>query len=169
MLALLETLTDIIRLRKGPDAIPYSWLLCLLVLMLWVVAGFAITLTTPEMDDRDFLVATLTSVVGLACYASVIVLSDKTPRLLQTVTAIVGCGAILSLLSVVVDVVLSPFASDGATNVTVTLVLLWSVPVEGHIIARAIDRHWYVGILIAMAVFIFQLYLFALLNPDPAA
>ena len=28
--------------------------------------------------------------------------------------------------------------------------MLWSVPVEGHIIARAIDRHWYLGIAIAV-------------------
>jgi hypothetical protein len=168
MLALLETLFEIIRLRKGPDAIPYSWALCLFTLMLWVVAGFAITLTTPEMDDADFLVATLTSVAGLACYASIIVLSGNTPRLLQTVTAIFGCGAVLSLVSVAVDVSLSPLLSGDATNIIVTLVLLWSVPVEGHIIARAIDRHWYVGIFMAMAVFIFQLYLFTLLNPDPA-
>jgi hypothetical protein len=169
MLALLETLFDIIRLRKGPDAIPYSWVLCLFILMLWVVAGFVMTLTTPEMDDRDFLVAMLTSVVGLACYASIIVMSGKTPRLLQTVTAIFGCGALLSLLSVAVDVLLSALARDATANIVVTLVLLWSVPVEGHIIARAIDRYWYVGILIAMAVFIFQLYLFAVLNPNPVA
>ncbi len=169
MLALLETLFDIIRLRKGPDALPYSWALCLVVLMLWVVAGFAITLTTPEMDDRDFLVAMLTSVTGLACYAAIIVLRGRTSRLLQVVTAIVGCGALLSFLSVAVDVSLSSLLSDDAANIVVTLVLLWSVPVEGHIIARAIDRHWYVGILIAMAVFILQLYLFALLNPDPTA
>jgi hypothetical protein len=79
MLALFETLFDIIRLRKGPDAIPYSWILCLL-----------------------------------------------------------------------------------------SLVLLWSVPVEGHILARTIDRHWYVGIVVAMAVFIFQFYLMYLLDPTPA-
>ena len=167
MLALLETLFDIIRLRKGPDAIPYSWGLCLFILLLWMVAGFAITLTTPEMTDRDFLVAMLTSVAGLACYAAIIVLGGKAPRLLQTVTAIFGCGALLSLLSVAVDVVLSPLLSDDAANIVVTLVLLWSVPVEGHIIARAIDRQWFVGILIAMAVFILQFYLFAILNPDP--
>jgi hypothetical protein len=47
----------------------------------------------------------------------------------------------------------------------VTLILLWSIPVEGHIIARAIDRHWYVGIGAALAVFVFQLFLYGVLNP----
>ena len=34
------------------------------------------------------------------------------------------------------------------------------------IIARAIDRHWYLGIAVAMAVFLFQLYLYAAMNPN---
>lgn len=167
MLALFQTLFDIIRLRKGPDAIPYSWLLCLLALTLWMLAGLAITLMTGEMSDRDFLVGTFTGVVALACYAAILVASGQTPRLLQTVTAILGCWAIISFLFVAGTVVFSFFLSENATNLVVTLILLWSIPVEGHIIARAIAAHWYVGIVVAMAVFILQLYLYALLNPSP--
>ncbi len=169
MLALITTLFDIIRLRRGPDAIPYSWALCLMALLAWMLAGLVITLVSDAMDDRDFLVGTFTGVVGLAFYATIIVSSGKTPRLLQTVTAILGCGALLSLLFVAGQAVLTPLLSENLANLVVTLILLWSIPVEGHIIARAIDRHWYVGIVVAMAVFIFQLYLYAFLNPDASA
>lgn len=165
MLALIKTLFDIIRLRKGPDAIPYSWVVTLVTLLLWLVAGFVIAATTEEMTDEDFLVGVFTGVVGLGCYASIVVLSGHTPRLLQTVTAILGCGAVLSFLFVLGTVALTPLLSTGTTDVIVTLILLWSIPVEGHIIARAIDRHWYVGIVAAMAVFVFQLFLYGVLNP----
>ena len=165
MLALIKTLFDIIRLRKGPDAIPYSWVVTLITLLLWLVAGFVIAATTEEMTDEDFLVGVFTGVVGLACYASIVVLSGHTPRLLQTVTAILGCGAVLSFLFVLGTVALTPLLSAGTTNLIVTLILLWSIPVEGHIIARAINRHWYVGIVAAMAVFVFQLFLYGVLNP----
>ncbi|MBT8107418.1 MAG: hypothetical protein KJP17_04245 [Gammaproteobacteria bacterium] len=165
MLALLKTLFDIIRLRKGPDAIPYSWVITLITLLLWLVAGFVIAAVTEEMNDEDLLVGVFTGVVGLACYASIVVLSGHTPRLLQTVTAILGCGAVLSFLFVIGTVALTPLLSAGTTNLIVTLILLWSIPVEGHIIARAIDRHWYVGIVAAMAVFVFQLFLYGVLNP----
>ena len=165
MLALLKTLFDILRLKKGPDAIPYSWLITLITLMLWLVAGFVIAAMTEEMSNEDFLVGTFTGVVGLACYAAIVVLSGRTPRLLQTVTAILGCGALLSFLFVVGTLVLTPLLSANMTNLVMTLILLWSIPVEGHIIARAIDRHWYVGIVAAMAVFVFQLFLYAYLNP----
>ena len=165
MLALLETLFAIIRLKKGPDAIPYSWFLCLITMTMWLFAGLAMTAVTEELGEADFLLGTFTGVVGLACYASIIVLSGHTPRLLQTVTAILGCGAMLSLLFIAGDVLLSPILSASVANLVVTLILLWSIPVEGHIIARAIDRHWYVGIVAAMAVFVFQLFVYALLNP----
>jgi hypothetical protein len=36
--------------------------------------------------------------------------------------------------------------------------ILWSVSVKGHIIASAIDRHRYVGLAIAVAVLILQLF-----------
>ena len=157
MLALVETLFAIIRLKKGPDAIPYSWFLCLITMTMWLFAGLAMTAMTEELGEADFLLGTFTGVAGLACYASIIVL--------QTVTAILGCGAVLSLLFIVGNVLLPPLLGASVTDLVVTLVLLWSIPVEGHIIARAIDRHWYVGIVAAMAVFVFQLFLYSLLNP----
>lgn len=172
MLALLRTLFDIVRLRKGPDAIPYSWLVCLIALLLWLFAGLWTTIATPGMNDRDFLYSTFTGVIGLAAYAAIVVTSGHTPRLLQTVTAILGSGALISLMFLAASRLLPPlftpvpFLGQGAVNMVVTLILLWSIPVEGHIIARAIDRHWYLGIAVAMAVFVFQLYLYSAVNPN---
>ena len=172
MLALLETFFDIVRLRKGPDAIPYSWPVCFLALFLWLLAGLVMTMITPELDDADFLYGTFTGVVGLATYAAIVVANGQTPRLLQTLTAILGCGALISFMFVAGNALLPPlfsvvpFLGQNVVSVVATLILLWSIPVEGHIIARAIDRHWYLGIAVAMAVFLFQLYLYAAMNPN---
>lgn len=168
MLALFLTLFDIVRLRKGPEAIPYSWVLCLVVLTLWLLAGFAIALSTESIDDQDFLNSTFTGVVALACYAAIVVSSGHTPRLLQTATAILGCGALISFLYLVETVVLGALVGEPVTNLIAMLIVFWSVPVEGHIIARAIDRHWYVGIAAAMAVFVFQWFLYDFLSANTA-
>lgn len=172
MLALLRTLFDIVRLRKGPDAIPYSWLVCFIALLLWLFAGLSTTMATPGMNDDDFLYGTFTGVVGLAVYAAIVVTSGHTARLLQTASAILGSGAFISFMFLAASVLLPPlfaplpFLGQNAVNIVVTLILLWSIPVEGHIIARAIDRHWYLGIAIAMVVFVFQLYLYSAVNPN---
>ena len=168
MLALFLTLFDIVRLRKGPEAIPYSWVLGLVVLTLWLLAGFAIALSTESIDDRDFLNSTFTGVVALACYAAIVVSSGHRPRLLQTATAILGSGALISFLYLVETVVLGALVGEPVTTLIAMLIVFWSVPVEGHIIARAIDRHWYVGIAAAMAVVVFQWFLYDLLSANTA-
>ncbi|MDJ0711152.1 MAG: hypothetical protein QNJ14_12205 [Woeseiaceae bacterium] len=165
MLALIETLFDIVRLRKGPDAIPHSGFVFGLIVVLWFFSSVVMTVTTEELDDRSFLTGLIVGLIGLACYAAVVILAGRGTRILQTVAAILGCGALLNLMFVVGNVFLTPFIGANITNIIVTLILFWSIPVEGHIIARAIDRHWYAGIVIAMAVFVFQLIVFGLLDP----
>jgi hypothetical protein len=39
--------------------------------------------------------------------------------------------------------------------------LPWALAVRGHIIARAIDRHWYLGITFALLIFVLQ-YVFVI-------
>jgi drug/metabolite transporter (DMT)-like permease len=169
VLVFIQTLFDIIRLQKGPDAVPYSRVLFAITVGLWLFAGMVITLSTPELDQRDFVLGILTGVVGLLCYAAVIIADGKRPRLSQAITAIIGCGALLSLIVVICDVLLSMVLSERLTGLVVTLILLWSVPVEGHIMARTLERHWYTGVAIAMAVFVLQLYLYSVISPAPAA
>jgi hypothetical protein len=165
VLALIETLFDIIRLRKGPDAIPHSTVLFVVIVALWLFAGLIMTLLTAELDERDFVVGTITGIAGLLCYTAIVVLSGKRARLMQTVMALLGCGALLSLMFVAGNVFLTPFLSENISNLIVTLILLWTVPVEGHIISRAVDRHWYIGVIVAMAVFVFQLILYSAMDP----
>jgi len=165
VLALIETLFDIIRLRKGPDAIPHSTVLFVVIVAFWLFAGLIMTLLTAELDERDFVLGTITGIAGLLCYTAIVVLSGKRARLMQTVMALLGCGALLSLIFVAGNVFLTPFLSENISNLIVTLILLWTVPVEGHIISRAVDRHWYVGVVAAMAVFVFQLILYSAMDP----
>jgi len=86
---------------------------------------------------------------------------------LQTISAILGCGALISLAFVAEFVLFTPFLGQSISALVAQLILLWSVPVEGHIIARAIDRHWYVGILIAISVFALQFVLYNLVSSSP--
>ncbi len=165
MLALLETLFDIVRLRKGPDAIPHSGLMLIVIIILWLGSSVVATVMVPQLDAASFLPDLIVSVAGLMCYAAVISLAGYGARLMQAFMAVLGCNAMLVLLYVASKVFLSPFLSEQLTGIVALLILLWSVPVEGHIISRTIERHWYLGIVIAMAVFIFQLTLRPVIAP----
>jgi len=157
VLPLVRTLFDIVLLRKGPDSIPRSAVLFVLIVGLWLFSS----------DESDFLVGLFANLVGILCYAAVVVISGHSPRVLQTISAILGCGALISLAFVAEFVLFTPFLGQSVSGLVAQLILLWSVPVEGHIIARAIDRHWYVGILIAISVFAFQFVLYNIVSSSP--
>jgi hypothetical protein len=156
VLPLIKTLFQILALRRGPDAIPRSWLLLSMSVALWVFSALAGLALIDRFNDTDFFLGLFSGLVGIACYSALVVFSGRGARLLQTVSAIIGCSALIFLAFVAEYVLFMPFLGATTTGFVATLILFWSVPVEGHIIARAIDRHWYIGIMIAVAVFCLQ-------------
>ncbi len=120
-----------------------------------------------QFDESDFFLGFFSGTIGILCYAGIVVVSGKSSRLLQTVSAVVGCGALISLAFVAEYVLLLPFLGEAPTGLFANLLLLWSVPVEGHIIGRAIDRHWYIGILMAVAVFVLQYVVYSVVTSTP--
>ena len=162
MIPLIRTLFDIVLLRKGPDAVPHSGLLFVMVLGMWLFSSLAGLALIDRFDENDFFLGLFSGIVGIACYSVVVVLGGYSSRLLQTITTLIGCGALIFLVFVAEYVLFRPFVGERITGLIANLILLWSVPVEGHIIARAINRHWYIGILVAIAVFALQYILYNL-------
>ncbi len=160
VLPLIRTLFDIVLLRKGPEDIPRSAILLLMSLGLWLLAELTSLALIDRVDDSDFLNETFSLLLAVIYYSVVVIIMGHGQRIRQTITAIVGCGALLALSFTAVFVIVGQFVGAIALELIVYLYLMWSVSVEGHIIARAIDRHWYIGILIALAAFALQFFTF---------
>ncbi len=107
-------------------------------------------------ENYSHLLTFVTNLLGIGIYAAVLLASGFIRRFVPILSAIIACGSILSLLFVAAYVMLNPFLGDNFAVIIATLIIIWSVPVEGHIIAKGIERHWYVGIVIAMIVFSLQ-------------
>lgn len=143
-------------LRKGPEQIPDSWLVFLLSLILMVFATFVAATLINLGEDYSHLLTFVTNLLGIAIYSAVLFATGHIRRFLPILSAVVACSSILSLLFVAAYVMLSPFLGANFAVIIATLIIIWSIPVEGHIIARGIEQHWYVGIVIAMIVFTLQ-------------
>ena len=165
VLPLLTTLLDIVLLRKGPESIPRSYILFALIVAFWLFSSLTVMSLIEQYDEHDFFIGIFTALVALGCYAATIVIAGFPARVLQTMSAILGCGALISFAFVAELVLFTPFLGKTITNLVAQLMLLWSVPVEGHIIARAIDRHWYIGIVIAIVVFVLQYAIYRSMTP----
>jgi hypothetical protein len=153
-------------LRKGPEHVPGSWLVLLLAVGLMVLSVFCANVLIPSTGNQDYFVIYASSSVGLLIYSGVLFVTGYGRRLLPVLSAIIACGSILTLLFVAEYVLLQPFLGVRIASILATLIIFWSVPVEGHIIARAIQQHWFAGIAIAMVVFIMQVAFQQMLSAD---
>jgi hypothetical protein len=151
-------------LRKGPEHLPDSSLILVLSFGLLLFATFCSTvLINPGVGDSVVL-SFLTSLLGYVFYGFVLTVTGFARRFVQTISAIMACGSLLTVLMVFAYVMLAPFLGTSIASIVATLILFWSVPVKGHIIARAIERHWYLGIVISMSIFVMQFGIYSALT-----
>lgn len=143
-------------MQKGPEHVPDSMLVLLYAFGLLLLATFVSGALVATPDRDSILFSFLSSILGYALYWIVLLVAGFTRRFVPTVASIMACGSILTMMMVAAAVLLTPFLGAPITSIVVWLILFWSVPVKGHIIARAIERHWYVGISIALAIFVMQ-------------
>jgi len=166
LLPLLKTLLDITLMRKGPEHIPRSGLMLAMASVLWLVSALAAVALVEQMSEAVFFSNLLNKLIGVTCFAAVVALSGRSSRMLQTISALIGIGAIVTFVFVAEYLILKPLLGPRTALTIGTLILLWSVPVKGNIIARAIDSHWYVGLVIAVLVFSLQYAISLLMAPQ---
>jgi hypothetical protein len=156
VLPLIRVLFDMTLLRNGPEDIPRSWLMLYMCVGLWVLGLVATTVLIQNFNTAEAWVGLASWVLGLICYVVILIFMGYSNRSLQTVAAIAGVGAIISFAMLAELVLLTPILGSNLANFGAVLILFWSVPVKGHIIARAIERHWYIGIVFATSIFALQ-------------
>ena len=167
LLPFLQTLFDIALLRKGPEHLPRSVVFLLMAMGLWFVSALTALALIDRFDESDFFLEIFSALVAVASYSAIFIVARQRPRLTQTISAIIGCGAILTWVFVAAYALLKPFIGAGLMTLVAWLILLWSVSIKGHIIASAINRHWYIGLSIAVAVFVLQSIFVELVSSKP--
>lgn len=123
---------------------------------LWVLAILIQVVAINEVDEFNFFLELFSALVGITCYSAVVIGFGQRARLTQTITALLGCGALLALIFTVALVLLQALGSQILLSLMVWSVVLWSVSIKGHIIATTINQHWYAGLAIAVSVFVLQ-------------
>lgn len=162
---LFKTFIEIIFLQKGPDDIPQSSVLFVMVAAIWILVGIVAVMVVDSYQSSSLLIDLILALVGLGIYAVVINLFGKGARLMRCFTTILGCSIVFSIVQFGGSLAFPLLLAETEVDWALLLIWLWSIPVEGHIIARTIERQWVVGFLIAFAVLFVQLNLLAVLKP----
>jgi hypothetical protein len=143
-------------LRKGPDSVPASLFVLAFSSGLLLLSFFCSAILLSATGNDHLGISFLITIASYFLYWAVLLVNGYSNRLLPTISSIMACGSILSIFQVAAQVFMGPFLSVNLTFIVAWLIEIWKIPVKGHIIARAIGQHWYLGILIAMTIFVMQ-------------
>lgn len=157
MRLILKAFIDLFLLRRGPDDLPKSSLLLAMAIGLSIVVNFLFYAIIESEYATDLFLEFTTELVKIAAYIIILLLFGLFSRIMQTMTAIIACNAILGLLLTIVLMLSQPFMNKEIDASFVWLITFWLILVEGHIISRAVELHRVTGIAIAVVIFILQL------------
>jgi len=130
--------------------------LLFLAIGLWLVAVLTQITLIAQIDEAHFGLEVFSALIGITCYSIVVVGFGQAPRLTQTITALLGCGSLLALTFVLAYLLLQLIGSPILMLLVVWAIVLWSIAIKGHIIATAVNLHWYFGLTFAVAIFVLQ-------------
>jgi len=165
VLPLINTLFTILRLQTGPESIPRSPVVLFAVVAMWLVTVVFAIFAFDTAHADDFVFVLTAAAAGLCCYVLLLAAFGRSERLLPTLTSLIGCGTLLLAISALVFVSLKPFVGADDALLVAYPFTLWSVPVEGHIIARVLDKPFIVGFVFALGVFMLQILLQQYIDP----
>lgn len=171
MLAYVQTLLNVALRKNGPEDIPDSGFLLGLTFVVYLL--IQAPLIWMSFGTADVLVATLAVSVGMLVLGLwlLLVLTGYRSRFRQSLTAMLGTNALLGAFSVPFtywrEAGLANQASVALPSAMIFVIMLWSLMVDGHIVARAISKPFGIGLMIAVAFFFLHTaVLFELLPPD---
>ena len=157
MLAYVQALINIVLRRSGPEDLPDSRFLLGLTLAIYLVTQVPLALIAYGPSD-----VIVRAVVGSLILLFILLwfllrLTGFRDRYRQTLTAMLGTSALLSALSTPFSLWRQSSLDGGASAATpstiIFAIMLWSIAIDGHILARALSRPYAIGLFIAIGYF----------------
>jgi len=169
MIVLVQAFLNIALRKQGPEDLPASSLLLALTLLISTL--IQIPLTWLVFRDSDFVAKMLILDISLllGCLWLLLRLTGYLSRYRQTLTALLGTSALLSVFSI-------PFVFWNASvaesapkpiipSAFILVIVIWSIVVDSHILSRALSKPFAVGLMITLAYFFLHTQLLVELMP----
>jgi hypothetical protein len=156
MTDLILRLAQVLMLRSGPQDLPAGWP-ALIFTILAYLAVTAFNLNRGEGHPMPGAVMILAVALPLVLTWIVLKIRQRTARWGQTLTALFGSNAMLSILTL-------PFslAAGNEPNTGLALILLtsffWSFAVDAHIWRHALEVSFATALVITMLLFVISLF-----------
>ncbi len=157
MLAYVQALLNIALRRSGPEDLPDSTFLLGLTVAFYLVTQAPLALMAYGSSEASLRAVAIGLVLLFGGLWALLVLTGHRARYRRAVTAMLGTSALLSAISLPFSVWRQAAADIGSgvamPSTIIFGIMLWSISIDGHIVARAISRPYGIGLLIAIAYF----------------
>lgn len=154
MLKLLYTFVDIALWRKGPQDLPASHFLALLVLAMYVLASFVqVQLLDLRLSSALIIIAVDVTMMCAWLWA-VLAFFARSQRFVQTLTAMLGVGVLLAMLDIAVRILQLGLggSSENLPALWLNLRFLAIALIMGRILMQALDRGLLTGMALTVAI-----------------
>lgn len=165
---LVRPFVEICILRKGPQDLPASGLLLGIAVCAHTLTSIVLSVVT--LNGWRAVVAGVTdTLLVLFLTGSLLFAHRQRTRLLQTLTAMTGTGAIVTLVAIPIFSWLYAIERSGGGSPLAGLLVLgliaWSLGISGHILRHALSIPYFLGIFIAFVFFWISHSVFTTLFP----
>lgn len=163
MTGLVSTLFRLLRLRAGPQDLPTSWPITLAIIAVYLLEGMY---SARQLGNDEAAIKSL-SITALQFFAVAAMLHVRRfpERLAQTLGALAGTGAILSLLAFLFLLQADPDRNQPILALLWGGIFVWSLVVDAHIYRNALSIGMPQGVLIAVLLLAASYVLVELLWP----
>jgi len=168
VLALLTAFFDIIMHRRGPEDLPASRFLLLLVLLAYLGVGFLV-IRVSEPWLRALAILIVDTALYLIFIRLLLIVNHVPARFIQSTTALLGIYSLFNMAAL-------PFllwleTTDSASVLPLLpyggliVLLLWSLDVSAFVLSRALSKTYVAGVAIVIGYFLFSLLVRAAVFP----
>lgn len=151
--------------RKAPQDIPYSLLLLQFAALVYVGIGLLLLLLSAGLLES--LLHLLVEILMVAGFSwALLTISGMSERYIQTLTALLGTDAVISLLALpVMSSMITPQGSALAIPLLMVM-MVWQLLVSAHIFRHALSRSFSFGLAVAFLYFFVSYRTMAMLFPQ---
>lgn len=158
---LLKLFINLCLLRAKPQDVPASWFLLGLIVATYILVSLAVAATTLPPARAMFFALADVVILALFTYA-VLLLRSFAERFLQTLTALVGVGALFGLVA-------WPILAISGQQYTFLIyaLMIWNIAVVAFILREALTISFILSLAASLGYFSISLIALGMLFPVP--
>jgi hypothetical protein len=167
-MSVFQKLLALMLLKSGPQDLPYSSKLTVLLAAVYIVSGIMVLNTTLKPEDMVSGIV-LGFAVQYVFTWSILKALNKIARFVQTFSAMLGVGIVFNMLSwpVFSALTAAPVSAELQSYMSLAFLLIisWEVLVKAHILRHALEMNMFGALVLSFSLFFISIVLSQLFFP----